>query len=142
VIGTTWRLLARYPLPFLAAACGMAAFDTALDAIAPESAIVIVSSAISIGVVYVVFRLLLRREGMVAREGSFASYFGVSLLTGLAVLAGLLLLIVPGFYLMGRWSVASAMVVAQGLQTTDAMRASWRATKAACGSWRSSTRFA
>jgi hypothetical protein len=129
VIGTTWRLLARYPLPFLAAAGGMAAFDTTLDAVAPDSAIMIVSSAISIGVIYVVFRLLLRQEDMVAREGSFASYFGVSMLSGLAVVAGLLLLIVPGFYLMGRWSVASAMVVARGLQTTEAMRASWRATE-------------
>jgi hypothetical protein len=129
VIGTTWRLLARYPLPFLVAAGGMAAFDTALDAVAPDSAIVFVSSVVSIGVVYVVFRLLLRKEDMIAREGSFSSYFGVSMLSGVAVVIGLLLLIAPGFYLMGRWSVASAMVVARGMQTTEALRASWQATE-------------
>lgn len=107
----------------------MAAIDSAFDMLAPDSGTNIVSNVLSIGVVYVVFRMLLQKEGMIENEGAFASYFGVSFLSGLGVLAGLVLLIVPGLYLMARWSLASAMVVAQGLKATDAMRASWQATQ-------------
>lgn len=129
MLGATWALLRRRPLGLLAGAIGMAALDSVLDIVAPDSGATFISNIASIAVIYVIFRALLRDEDMIEHEGSFGSYFGVSMLTGLGMIVGLLLLVVPGLYLMGRWSLASAMVIAKGMKTTEAMRASWEASE-------------
>lgn len=82
---------------------------------------------------YFLYEHLLRKEGLMS-EGhigrSFGAYLGVSILTGLATVLGFVLLVVPGLILMARWSIASGIVVAEGRSTTDAMAASWAATRA------------
>lgn len=129
MLRTTWALVLRYPLAIALSAGGMAALDSAIDLAAPEGAASFATSILSIGVVYVVFRLLLKKEGLIEREGSFGSYFAVGFLSGLGVIIGLVLLIVPGLYLMARWSLASALVLARSMKATSALRASAEATR-------------
>lgn len=82
---------------------------------------------------YFLYEHLLRQEGLMAagRTGrSFWSYLGVGILTGIAAGLGFILLIVPGLILAARWSIATALVVAEGQPATQAMSASWAATRA------------
>jgi hypothetical protein len=53
---------------------------------------------------------------------------GLALLTGLAIMLGLLALVVPGLYLLLRWMVTSAALVSERLTITGAMRRSTNLT--------------
>ncbi len=61
------------------------------------------------------------------------SYIGASILYGLAVLAGLILLIVPGIILALRYSLFSYFVVERNLGPIASLKASAQATKGAKG---------
>ncbi len=56
------------------------------------------------------------------------SIFGISLLTGVASLAGLLLLVIPGIFLACRWFASVPALFAEQSTATDAMRSSWSLT--------------
>lgn len=82
---------------------------------------------------YFLYEHLLRKEGLVApgRTGrDIGAYLGVTILTGIAIVLGLIQLIVPGLILMARWSIATGIVIAEGQSVTAAMRSSWDATRA------------
>ncbi len=129
ISGGTWDLIRRRPMALLAGAAVMSVIDTAFEIVTPDSNNNLISSVVSIAVVYLVMRTLLREEGLVDREGGFGSYFGASLLAGIGAIVGLVFLIVPGLYLMARWSLAPTMVLSQGYRATDALRESWRVTQ-------------
>ncbi|VWX52028.1 conserved membrane hypothetical protein [Novosphingobium sp. 9U] len=129
MLAATWELLLRHPLGMVLGAVGMSALDSAVELLAGEDSISSLTSFVSIGVVYAIFRMLLKKKGFIDREGSFRSYFGVGLLSGIAIIVGFLFLVVPGLFLMARWSVASAFVITQGSKSIEALRASWQATR-------------
>ncbi|MFD2579385.1 hypothetical protein ACFSTD_14090 [Novosphingobium colocasiae] len=52
--------------------------------------------------------------------------------TGWGVLLGLVLLIVPGLFLMSCWSMAGCLVLTRNLRAREALGASWEATRK-CG---------
>lgn len=70
-------------------------------------------------------RVLPLPSGATRRYGSL---FGSGLLSGLGIMLGLLLLIVPGLYLSARWALTSPFVVAGQRRATEAISASWDAT--------------
>ena len=72
---------------------------------------------------------LLRRERLMQSKGSVWSYVGASLLAGVGIVIGLILLIVPGLYLMARWSLAPAIVLARGERAIESLESSWEATR-------------
>ncbi len=79
---------------------------------------------------YVIRRLVDQNELRSAdRLGGFVAFFIAGLLTGLAMILGLVLLILPGIYLNARWTLVDAVVVAENRSATDAMGRSWEATK-------------
>jgi hypothetical protein len=51
------------------------------------------------------------------------------LLAGLGIFFGLLLLIVPGLFLLARWSVVTPVVVLERTRAIDALRGSWELVK-------------
>lgn len=53
------------------------------------------------------------------------SLFGAGVLSGLGILLGLLMLVLPGAYLAGRWISSSAYVVAEGKSAFEALGSSW-----------------
>jgi hypothetical protein len=58
----------------------------------------------------------------------YGSVFLASILAGLAVIVGLILLIVPGLILIAGWTASTPFIVVEGLGGAAALGASWRAT--------------
>lgn len=83
---------------------------------------------VSIGVQYWLIRQALERRDRLDGRAGFGSLFGLNLLSGLAIIAGVLLLIVPGIYLMARWSAADAALLSEGEGVSAALGKSWEMT--------------
>lgn len=78
---------------------------------------------------YLTMQLL--QTGGLAPDGlraKFGGYFGTSLLSGLAMIAGLLLLVIPGVVLFVRWSPVYGYVMAEGLGVSAGLRKAWDTT--------------
>lgn len=83
---------------------------------------------VSIGVQYWLIRQALERRDRLDGRAGFGSLFGLNLLSGLAIIVGVLLLIVPGIYLMARWSAADAALLSEGEGVSAALGKSWEMT--------------
>jgi len=85
------------------------------------------------GVVCAYFLLIavLRRTGLYARTDgdSFLPYIGLSVLAMLGVTAGLIVIILPGLFIMARWSIAQPLLVGGGRGVMAALGESWEKTK-------------
>ncbi len=78
---------------------------------------------------YWLLKQLLAARGLLHTQGNrFWPYLGMSILTGLGAIVGLILVIVPGIIVLIRWSAASGYVIGAGESVTDSMSTSWRAT--------------
>jgi hypothetical protein len=125
LIGTASRLVRDHVVALLAYIVPLTVVGAGLDMLPTGGSAIANLGSFIAG--YFLYEHLLRREGLLApnRTGrSFWPYLGVAILTGLATMLGFVLLIVPGLILMARWSIASALVVAEGRSTTEAMAAS------------------
>ena len=58
----------------------------------------------------------------------FPAFFLVSIVTSLGVLIGVVLLVLPGIFLLGRWSIAAPAVIAADRRFAEAIDYSWRET--------------
>jgi hypothetical protein len=127
----TWTVIASAPAEVGAYVVGLAAFGSFVDITYEESSggyfLVSVASFVA---GYFLLRAILRKCGLLREEkvGGFGSYFGVSLLGGLGIIFGFLLLIIPGLVLMTRWSAAFALVVAED-EGVNALSESWELTR-------------
>ena len=90
----------------------------------------LVFGVVSLAVGYFVVRALLRDGGLVPGEvnGRFGTYFGLALLSGIGLLAGLVILVIPGLVLAVRWSAIYGYGMVDGEGVGDAMSKSWDAT--------------
>ncbi len=81
-------------------------------------------------VYFFVVRAVIRNEGL-GREnaGGFGTYFGVSILSGLGIVLGYLLLIVPGIVLSVRWFLAYVIAVVEDRGVTGSLSESWEVTE-------------
>ena len=88
---------------------------------------------LTVGIVgaYLLLEAMLRKAGFLTpkSEDAFLPYVGLSLLYTLGVGLGLILIIIPGLFLMARWSVASPLVIVRGGGPIQAMKDSWERTK-------------
>jgi len=88
-----------------------------------------VSSAISIfGTYLLLVRFLAVRGRLRAGGGRFWHYLGMAILSAIAVVLGLVLIVVPGIFLLVRWSAASGFVIGAREGVTASLSASWDAT--------------
>lgn len=62
------------------------------------------------------------------REMLLPAYIGMSLVSLLGVIFGLVLLFVPGIILMVRWSAASGFLISERVGVVDSLSMSWEAT--------------
>lgn len=74
-------------------------------------------------------RFLAVRGRLRTSEGRFWPYLGMTILSVIGIVLGLILLIVPGVLLLVRWSAASGFVIGAGEGVTGSLSASWEATK-------------
>lgn len=74
--------------------------------------------------------VLLRTGVPGGRRGSrgFWTYFGLSFLSGIAILLGLVLLIIPGLVVWARLAPSAGYALADDMEVSDAMSKSWDAT--------------
>jgi hypothetical protein len=103
---------------------------TALD-FASVSPFDFLNTNVSLVAGYHLLRAILLAAGL-AEAGSmagFGSYFGMSFLGGLGIIAGVLLLIVPGVILAVRWSVAGPYLLCERSGVSDALGQSFGRTK-------------
>lgn len=106
------------------AGLGLVALYTVMDMIS-ESASMTGGMIAGLVVDYAVLQRLLDRQGEKWRLGSV---FAASFISGLAMLVGFVLLILPGIYLMARWSLTSAFIIAEGDRSRESLTSSWQAT--------------
>ena len=80
---------------------------------------------------YFLLVAIMRRTGLEARGGEdvFLPYLGMSLLSGLAVMLGLIVFILPGLFLIIRWIVAGPLMVARGGKVMATLGESWDRTR-------------
>lgn len=84
---------------------------------------------------YMLVKRALKRERLLSAElaGAPMAFVGVSILSGLGTVLGLLLLILPGILLVLRWMPATAILLAENpIRASDALGEAWRRTK---GHW-------
>jgi hypothetical protein len=89
-------------------------------------------SLVSFALGYVLTIGMLRDGGLVPNglAAGFGSYFGASLLSGLGIGLGFLVLIIPGLVLFVRWSPAFGFVLGEGTGVSDALSKAWEQTGA------------
>lgn len=113
----------------------LAVLNAGIDGAGNDSVAILLGSFFDM-VAYVVLNFRLVRSS--GRGGEFmrpraAGFIALGILSGLAILAGLLLLLLPGIYLYARWYWAYPILVADDTAVTDAMRRSWHLTRGRVG---------
>jgi membrane-anchored glycerophosphoryl diester phosphodiesterase (GDPDase) len=85
---------------------------------------------ISVVASFLLLNTMIRRTGLLSRtrEDVFLTYFGLAVLSAIAILIGMILLILPALFLMARWSIAQPLVVARGDGVKQAFAESWGKT--------------
>lgn len=79
---------------------------------------------------YLLLERMLELRGRTGSGGMrIWAYLGLVILSGFAIVFGLVLLIVPGLVLAVRWTAASGFLIAQRTGVIEAMSASWEATR-------------
>lgn len=107
---------------------GLVGINLALDqASSNGSGAFALSGFLSLIAQYYVTRAALTRGGMMAEgaKGRFGSFWGMNILTGICILVGCLLLIIPGVYLAARWFIAGPAILAGDRTAGEGMRESW-----------------
>lgn len=132
IISGTLSALAARPLPYILYALALAGLGTAFDQYAPA-----VSASVPniIGIItgYAFLRFLFEADGMGGSRtfgAGLASYFGAAFLSGLGMILGLILLVVPGLILAARWSIATGLVLRDDAHASDSLKRSWELTRA------------
>lgn len=86
-----------------------------------------------VGVVcgYFLLVAMMRRTGFPARTDgdAFLPYIGMALLSGIAVVLGLFVIILPGLFLMARWIIAGPLIVGRGDGVMKSLNESWSRTR-------------
>jgi membrane-anchored glycerophosphoryl diester phosphodiesterase (GDPDase) len=129
-------VLERCAMPALIFLVTLTAVDCAIDYLtwdaAPMSQLGVTPLRIVVGVVfsYHLLKVMVDRTGLRSRGDAdvFLPYFGLTVLYGLAIVVGLILLVIPALFLMARWSLAQPLVVARGDGVMKAFGQSWERT--------------
>jgi hypothetical protein len=78
-------------------------------------------------------RSLRSKNAVYGRDGGMASFypraFGQTILSGLAVIIGLLFLILPGLFIALRWSISLPVLISGNKGVIESLSESWRMTK-------------
>jgi hypothetical protein len=112
-----------------AAAFGVGFMIDANDSLA-SALFELLAAVVSLVAGYWLLTQFLAARGRLHEGGTrFWHYLGMSIISMLAVVVGMILLIVPGIILMVRWSAATGYVVGRREGMTDSLRASWEATR-------------
>ena len=136
IIDKTLAVLERAAAPALIFVVVLTAINGTIDYFtwdaAPMSQLAATPLRIAIGVFFSfqLLKIMVDKTGLNSRGDAdvFLPYFGLSVLYGLAVILGLMLLVIPALFLVARWCLAQPLVVAQGRGVMKAFGESWERT--------------
>jgi hypothetical protein len=108
----------------------LVAGNLALDRLGETSSLA-PSGFLSLGVQLYVTRAALGRAGLLTQgaKARLWSFWGMSIVTSIAILAGCVLLLIPGLYLAARWFLAGPAIIAEDLSAGEGMRESAELTR-------------
>lgn len=138
IVDKTLAVLERCAVPAVMYFAALTVIDGAigyfgLTMIAPLQALALQLLKLVVGIIcaYLLMDAMVGRTGLLSRRHGdvFLTYFGMSLLSALGVLAGFILLVFPGLFIMARWSIAQPLVVARGDGVSQSLGESWEQTK-------------
>jgi hypothetical protein len=138
IIDKTLGVVERAAVPALIYFVALTVLDGAvgyfgLTMTAPLQAVAfaLLKSLIGIVCAYLLIDAMVRRTGLRSRTDGdvFLPYFGLSILYTLGVLAGFILLVFPGLFVMARWSIAQPLMIARGDGVMQSLGESWERTK-------------
>lgn len=110
----------------LAFVAAIAAIYCAIDFMASGAGSSVAQIVISIfGQYLLTAKILADRMRPGGQRPAYGSILGASLLSGLGIIVGLIFLILPGIYLMGRYSIVTPVIVVEGKRATEALGVSW-----------------
>lgn len=91
----------------------------------------LLQSVVGIVCSYFLLVAMMRRTGLQSGTGedAFLPYLGMSILSALAVMLGVIALVLPGLFLMVRWSIAQPVIVARGGGVMASLGESWERTR-------------
>ncbi len=119
---------------FLAFIALLAGIWIANDILMPQSTFIgsVVGAVVNLVGQSLLIRRYLERKGVVATaslvEGRYMAIFGVSVVTGFGIVAGMLLLIIPGLILATRWFLSVPALFAEQAAVTESISSSWHIT--------------
>ena len=137
IIDKTLGVVERCLVPCLVFFVVLTALNLGIDYVAlgrtaplQQLAFSLLKSVVAVVPAYLLLGALLRRTGLLDGKGgdTFLPYFGLSILQSLGVVAGFILIIIPGLFLLARWSVAQPLLVARGRGIREALGESWERT--------------
>ena len=85
---------------------------------------------------YLLITRLMQAEGIANggwSAGALLRFFSAYFLVAIGMILGLILLIIPGFILMIRWTIYANFIIGQGLRPVSSIKASWEATRGSGG---------
>jgi hypothetical protein len=96
-----------------------------------KSASLAVSGMINLLIQFAVTRSALDRSGMLPQDAGkkFFSFWGMNILSNIAILVGCMLLILPGLYLAARWLIAGPALIVEDRSAGEGLRESWERTR-------------
>ena len=127
----TAEVVSSTPAGSLGYIAGLGALGSAMDLLNPESLSNMPYTIASVIAGFFLLRAMLVNTG-VAQAGEsrrVGAYFGLSILSGLGILLGLVLLVVPGVILVVRWLLAYAILISEETTVTGALSESWDRTR-------------
>jgi len=113
-------------VPAIAAVAALTAVSLAIEAYAPAVSIFVEGFA-SLIAQYYVTRFALSAADLVPPDppARFVSFWGMNIITNIAITLGCLLLVLPGAYLAARWFVAGPIILAEDKTAGEGMSESW-----------------
>ncbi len=131
VWGEAIRLIQAAWLEAFVYLAGTIAVWTLIDLEVLGESMTIPGTVVDVVLAYFLTIGLLAKGGLLANglKGTFGTYFLVSLVSGIAVLVGLVLLVIPGVILLVRWLPAYGIALGEDASATGALGKSWETTR-------------
>jgi hypothetical protein len=138
IIDATLGVLERCAVPFLLFIGALTALNGAVGYYGLEYTSVmqqvlkgVVGFTVGVAAAYFLYEAVLARTGLRSRQSddAFLPFIGLAVITTLAIMVGLIALVIPGLYLIARWSIAAPVLMIDGKGPIKAMQDSWERTK-------------
>ena len=109
----------------------MVALGLWVDTTETGAQVLLLPNVVSIPLGYFLTTEMIDRSGLGqgSPSGGFAIYLGLSIVSGIALFVGFVLLLLPGLVLLVRWAPAYAIALVEGVGATSALQRAWHMTK-------------